>query len=123
MALPILGENVYQNVQGGDNSNVSYNVSIKELDWGKDLHLFRETYQVIIGADIIYIEETFPDLIKTLLHLSDEKTIILLSCKIRYDRDRRFLALLEESFSVELLLHENNRDIYIYSATKDKTRS
>ncbi|ESO99207.1 hypothetical protein LOTGIDRAFT_141991 [Lottia gigantea] len=93
-------------------------IHVRELDWTKSLEEFQEHYDVILGADIIYIKETFDDLQRTLVHLANKDTIVLLSCKIRYDRDTDFLKVLEKDFSLKLVLHEKSRDIRIYSAVK-----
>ena len=46
---------------------------------------------------MIYIEDTFPLLLQSLLDLSDRETVTLISCKRRYERDDRFFDLLRES--------------------------
>ena len=46
---------------------------------------------------MIYIEETFPLLLQSLVDLSNRETVILLSCKRRYERDDHFFDLLRES--------------------------
>lgn len=91
---------------------------VKVLEWGQDLHKFSEPFDIILGADIIYIEDTFQDLLQTLLHLSNEDTLILLSCRIRYERDNNFLDMMKEKFQVEHVLHDSERGIEIYSAKK-----
>jgi len=109
VALPVLWKNVEHN-------DVP-NVQVHELTWGqKNLDQFKHPYDVVIGADIIYIEETFEDLLLTIDQLSDNKTILLLSCQIRYERDLKFLELLRKLFDVQLL-HEN-RNVRILIARK-----
>ncbi|KAK6165491.1 hypothetical protein SNE40_022410 [Patella caerulea] len=95
-----------------------YQIDIAELDWTKSLDNFTEHYDVILGADIIYIKETFHDLYRTLLHLTSKDTHILISCKIRYDRDSDFLNMLKKDFSLEEIFYEKERDIRIYSVYK-----
>ncbi|NXU65308.1 MT21A methyltransferase, partial [Horornis vulcanius] len=74
---------------------------VKELTWGKDLDNFPAgAFDFILGADIVYLEETFVELLQTLEHLCSERTVILLSCRIRYERDLKFLKMLRERFSV-----------------------
>lgn len=41
------------------------------------------TYDVIIGSEVIYLDDLFDDLIYTMRELSNEKTIILFSYKVR----------------------------------------
>lgn len=97
---------------------VSHKVRVEELDWTENLQRYAQPFDVILGADVIYIKETFSHLLKTLLHLSDSDSLVLLSCRIRYDRDTDFLTLLEEKFTVTLIFKEKERDIHIYSAKK-----
>ena len=109
IALPVLHQNV-------DLNDVE-NVQVRELVWGqKNLDEFSLPYDVIIGADIVYVEETFQDLIDTVDRLSDRRTTVILSCLIRYERDSRFLDLLRKRFAVQLLHH--SRDVKLFIATK-----
>ena len=100
---------------------ISPHVRVGSLNWGQELHPDHSTFDVIIGADIIYIEDTFPLLLKTLLDLTEtrkEDVIVLLSCKIRYERDERFLNMLRTHFSVIEVLYDKETDIHIYQATR-----
>ena len=100
---------------------VSPHVQVVSLDWGQELLPDHSTFDVIIGADIIYIEDTFPLLLKTLLDLTEprkEDTLVLISCKIRYQRDERFLNMLRTHFSVIEVLYDKKTDIHIYQATR-----
>ena len=90
---------------------------IQELEWGKDLDQY-PTYKLVLGADIIYIEETFSELLQTLLHVCDSDTVVLLSCKIRYARDSRFLTMMEQYFTVKEIYFDKSRDIHIYQCNK-----
>ena len=107
-------------------TNVEYNskslsdtsLKVTELEWGQNTSVFSAPYDVILGADIVYIEETFQDLLKTLTDLSGDKSIILLSCRIRYERDNNFIRLLKTKFNVKNILHDQNVDIKIYEARK-----
>lgn len=92
-------------------------IKVSELDWtANDLRdSFPLEYDLILGADIIYIEKTFPDLERTLLYLSNRPNCtILLSCKIRYEKDSKFLEKLNDYFTVKRLLYEPGRDISIF---------
>lgn len=54
---------------------------VKELTWGKNLGSFtRRDFDLILGADIIYLEETFTNLLQTLDHLCCNHSMILLAC-------------------------------------------
>ncbi|XP_048775995.1 protein N-lysine methyltransferase METTL21A-like isoform X2 [Ostrea edulis] len=65
-ALPYLTKAVRNNLP--DNFKDKYKV--QALDWRGDLETYTETFDVILGADIIYIEDTFPDLLRTIIHLN-----------------------------------------------------
>lgn len=93
-------------------------IKVQELDWTDNLKDYKSDYDIILGADIIYIEDLFPDLLKTLSHLSNENTIILISCHIRYDRDQRFLNMMNEKFTTKEVYFDKERNIHIYQAKK-----
>lgn len=89
-------------------------ISTAVLEWGQNLEEFPK-YTVILGADVVYIEDTFYDLIKTIKHLCQNDTEILLASKLRYSRDVKFYNLLKEDFDVKELLYDHERGIYLYS--------
>ncbi|NXT08346.1 MT21A methyltransferase, partial [Prunella fulvescens] len=92
---------------------------VKELTWGKDLDNFPPgAFDLILGADIVYLEETFAELLQTLEHLCSERTVILLSCRIRYERDLKFLKMLRERFSVSEVHYDSSKDVHIYKAQR-----
>jgi len=96
-------------------------VDIRALDWSRDLDKYDVTYDIILGADIVYIEEVFQDLLKTLIKLSNNNTVIILSCRIRYDRDTEFLNRLRDHFEVDKLLYDDKYDVNLFRAIKRKT--
>ena len=109
LALPVLHRNVAINAVD--------NAQVRELTWGqKNLDEFSPAYDVIIGADIVYVEDTFNDLLSTIDQLSDDRTVVILACQVRYDRDLRFLDMLRERFTVQLI--QRNRDVKIFTARK-----
>uniref|UniRef100_A0A8D2NJS9 Protein N-lysine methyltransferase METTL21A n=1 Tax=Zosterops lateralis melanops TaxID=1220523 RepID=A0A8D2NJS9_ZOSLA len=96
---------------------------VKELTWGKDLDNFTPgAFDFILGADIVYLEETFAELLQTLEHLCSERTVILLSCRIRYERDLKFLKMLRERFSVSEVHYDSSKDVHIYKAQRGSRR-
>ncbi|KAK7507676.1 hypothetical protein BaRGS_00001611 [Batillaria attramentaria] len=112
-ALEHLREAVVSNME-----NSGHGIVIKELDWTHDHSDFPPVYDVILGADIIYVEETFPDLLRTLLHFTKPATNVILSCKIRYERDRKFLSMMKDFFTVRKIFFDSPRDIHLYSAIR-----
>lgn len=73
------------------------NITSAVLEWGASLATFDPPYDIILAADVIYIEETFPKLIQTLTDLTSARSVVLLACKYRYERDYRFFELLAKS--------------------------
>lgn len=107
-----------------NSDNIQRNsVSVLELEWGvTDLCSFQAPYDVILAADVIYIEDTFPALLDTLWELSSNETLILLSCKRRYDRDDRFFELAEKTqqFKYEIIMRWTKSDnVTIYRLVKN----
>ena len=113
-ALDLARDNVLRN---SENLNTSL-VDIRELEWGQNISTFDPPFEFILGADIVYIEETFPQLLQTINDLSDKNTVVLLSCKIRYKRDKNFLSLLNENFDVTKVYYDKDVDVYIYKAVR-----
>ena len=91
---------------------------VEELDWTKQYDC--GNYDVILGADIIYIEDTFNDLLKTLKCLCGPQSVVYLSCRFRYDRDPKFINLMKDYFSVEQIMYDKSRDVRIFKALKIK---
>uniref|UniRef100_A0A8C2EP61 Protein N-lysine methyltransferase METTL21A n=1 Tax=Cyprinus carpio TaxID=7962 RepID=A0A8C2EP61_CYPCA len=99
-ALEFLASNVHENIPPSQQGAVR----VSELTWGENLHLYpTDSYDLFLGAEIFYLEETFPALLQTLEHLSSENTVVLLSCQIHYERDEHFLVELRRRFSVLLM--------------------
>ncbi|KAG9477159.1 hypothetical protein GDO78_002521 [Eleutherodactylus coqui] len=113
MAMEFLKSNVHDNVP----KDLEHRVSVKPLNWGTGLQHFSH-FDVILGADIIYLEETFQELLETLIHLSSEHTTILLSCRLRYQRDHNFLDMMRKYFTVDQVHYDQKVDVYIYKARK-----
>lgn len=87
------------------------------LDWTKRNNpLFNQKWDVIIGADIIYIEETFPHLIETMKMLNCD--YILLSCRLRYKKDDLFIEMTKDWFNVHEVFYDTSRDVHLYRFIK-----
>lgn len=112
-ALQHLGAAVQSNM-----GNSEHNIIVRELDWTHDHRDFPVDHDVILGADIIYVQDTFPDLLRTLLHFTKPETEVLLSCKIRYERDSSFLSMMKEHFTVKKIFFDSQRDIHMYAAQR-----
>ncbi|MEQ2210033.1 hypothetical protein XENOCAPTIV_007476 [Xenoophorus captivus] len=118
-ALEFLSANVNANLPPQSRDSVA----VLELTWGQGLERFPVGgFDLVLGADIIYLEETFPALLLTLEHLCSESTVVLLACKIRYERDTNFLSMLQHQFTVEEVHYDKDRDIHVYKACRLRIR-
>lgn len=111
-ALAHLNSSIHQNTQ-----NRPWKISAKVLDWTQavDSQGFSD-FDVVLGSDIIYIEDTFEDLLRTVKTLAPDNSVhILLSCRIRYDRDLKFLDLLKVDFNVDEIFVDTQKKIQVFS--------
>ncbi|BFZ18695.1 hypothetical protein BsWGS_21733 [Bradybaena similaris] len=111
-ALAHLNSSINQNTQ-----NRPWKISAKVLDWTQtvDSQGF-SNFDVVLGSDIIYIEDTFEDLLRTLKTLAPNNSVhILLSSKLRYDRDLKFLDLLKVDFNVDEIFVDTQKKIQVFS--------
>ncbi|XP_018516573.1 protein N-lysine methyltransferase METTL21A [Lates calcarifer] len=114
-ALDFLSANVKANLPPDSQGSAT----VSELTWGHHLELYPAGgFDLVLGADIVYLEDTFVPLLQTLEHLCSETSVVLLACKIRYERDTNFLSMLKQRFGVEEVYYEKQRDIHIYKAWK-----
>ncbi|ELK04878.1 Protein FAM119A [Pteropus alecto] len=119
VALEFLKSNVQANLP----LHIQSKAVVKELTWGQNMESFSPgEFDLILGADIIYLEETFTDLLQTLEHLSSNQSVILLACRIRYERDNNFLAMLERQFTVSKVHYDPEKDVHIFKAQKRNQR-
>ncbi|OWK12740.1 METTL21A [Cervus elaphus hippelaphus] len=115
VALEFLKSNVQANLP----PHIQPKAVVKELTWGQNLGSFSPgEFDLILGADIIYLEETFADLLQTLEHLCSNHSMVLLACRIRYERDYNFLAMLERQFTVSKVHYDSEKDVHIYKAQR-----
>ncbi|KAL3999739.1 glucuronyl/N-acetylglucosaminyl transferase EXT1 [Sarotherodon galilaeus] len=114
-ALDFLSANVKANLPPDSQQSVV----VSELTWGEGLERYPAGgFDVVLGADIVYLEDTFLPLLETLEHLSSDATVVLLACKLRYERDTNFLGMLKQRFTVEEVHYDKQRDIHLYKACK-----
>lgn len=118
-ALDFLLANVRANLPPDSQGSVV----VSELTWGKDLERYPAGgFDLVLGADIVYLEDTFVPLLQTLEHLCSDTTVVLLACKIRYKRDTDFLSMLKQKFTVEEVYYDKQRDIHVYKSWKLPTK-
>ncbi|XP_030012928.1 protein N-lysine methyltransferase METTL21A [Sphaeramia orbicularis] len=114
-ALNFLSANVKANLPPDSQGSAV----VSELTWGEGLERYPPGgFDVVLGADIVYLEDTFVPLLRTMEHLCSDRTMMLLACKIRYERDTTFLDMLKQKFRVEEVYYEKQRDIHVYKAWK-----
>ncbi|KAM6893580.1 protein N-lysine methyltransferase METTL21A-like [Xenentodon cancila] len=114
-ALDFLSANVRTNLP----THFQESVVVSELSWGEGLDRYPSGgFDLVLGADIVYLEDTFPALMRTLEHLCSDSTVVLLACKIRYERDTDFLSMLRRRFSVQDVYYDEQRDVHVYKACK-----
>ncbi|NP_001290976.1 protein N-lysine methyltransferase METTL21A [Esox lucius] len=114
-ALDFLAANVKENIPPDQLAAVE----VSELIWGQGLERYPEGgFDIVLGADIVYLEDTFPSLLQTMNYLCSNSTVVLLACRIRYERDTKFLNMLKQNFMVQEIHYGKERDIYIYKALK-----
>lgn len=114
-ALDFLSANVKANMPPDSQGSVV----VSELTWGEGLERYPAGgFDLVLGADIVYLEDTFVQLLETLEHLCSDSTVVLLACKIRYKRDTNFLSMLRQRFAVEEVHYDKQRDIHVYKSWK-----
>ncbi|XP_030054161.1 EEF1A lysine methyltransferase 3 [Microcaecilia unicolor] len=116
-ALKQIQENVWSNVPCQHPAQPQ----VCALTWGQDQDNFPTDYDFILGADIVYLEETYPSLIRTLQHLCSSRSTIYLSSKMRQEHGTVtfFEETLPQHFLSELVYRNDSENINIYRVTKD----
>lgn len=113
--MELLKENVNENLSPLEKSHVK----IESLTWGQptDPNLNR-LYDMIIGADLVYDETLFDDLIYTLITYANVATDIYIAARIRYEKDEKFFAKLKHYFLVDEIFYDQSRDIRLFLCHK-----
>ncbi|XP_017548283.1 EEF1A lysine methyltransferase 3 [Pygocentrus nattereri] len=88
------------------------------LCWGQDQENFSSDWDFVLGTDIIYMPETFPLLLDTLVHLCGGGAMVFLSSKMRREHHTQdfYDNWLPQKFEVELVQTEPESNINIYKA-------
>ncbi len=50
--------------------------AVSALAWGLDHSRFSSSWDFLLGADIVYLPETFPLLLDTLVHLCRDRVVV-----------------------------------------------
>ncbi|XP_038608777.1 EEF1A lysine methyltransferase 3 [Tachyglossus aculeatus] len=115
--LPLALEQIQCNVRA--NVPPAGRARVRALRWGQDQELFPDDFDLVLGADIVYLEPEFPQLLATLQHLCGPRGTVLLAAKMREEHGtgRFFHCLLPRAFHVELVQCDQEQNIHIYRAT------
>ena len=96
------------------------NSNVIQLSWEKkeDIQVVKDKmnnkpFDLIIGSELIYLDDLFDDLINVIREFSDDKTIIILSYKIRLpSMIEDFLERLIKYFEIEYIDYELENELY-----------
>ncbi|XP_072329512.1 EEF1A lysine methyltransferase 3-like [Scyliorhinus torazame] len=104
--------------------NVSFNVApsfkhrvkVRSLRWGRDHHLFPSDYDYILGSDIVTFHQDVPFILESLLHLSNEKTIVYFASTMYYNQQSisEGHLTLSQYFETELVCRYEAKDVNVY---------
>ncbi|XP_037303801.2 EEF1A lysine methyltransferase 3-like [Pungitius pungitius] len=99
--------------------------TVLPLSWGQDHMNFPSDWDLVLCADIIYLPETYPLLVRTLAHLCKNTAVVYLSSKMRKEHEtpRFFEECLPSRFNVELVHLDGSQNINIYRASLRKDLS
>ena len=101
--IEFVKKNVYMNID-----QESQNVHVRELEWGKKediegIQNIAKSFEFIICSELIYMEDTFDDLVKTLNEFSNAETKIIFSYRIRMkEKYQSFMEKLEKLFNINV---------------------
>ncbi|KAG8129533.1 hypothetical protein E2320_016206 [Naja naja] len=112
VALKQIEENVHRNLP----AQCIARTRVCALSWGLDHKDFPQNYDLILGADIVYLKDTYPLLIRTLQHVCGAQSIIYLSSKMREEHSTAlfFETLLPMHFTTKLTFRNETENINIY---------
>lgn len=120
--VPLMEKNIDLNIVGTD-------VVAKELWWGEPLpiefvpssnaSINTQNIDLILAADCVYLEKTFPLLEKTLLDLTEgtNPPMILMSYRKRRKADKHFFQKIKKNFDVITVREFEKYDIYLKQRT------
>ncbi|XP_043919926.1 EEF1A lysine methyltransferase 3 [Protopterus annectens] len=117
--LPHTLKQIQGNVLANVPSTCCTRAKVCRLSWGYDQEDFPCDYDFILGADIVYLVETYALLIQTLKHFCTCTSTIYLSSKMRKEHGTVtfFEELLPEHFNSEIVYRNEEQNINIYKAT------
>ncbi|XP_020368749.1 EEF1A lysine methyltransferase 3-like [Rhincodon typus] len=95
-------------------------IKVRALSWGYDHMLFPSDYDYILCTDIMYAYDSVPLILRTLLHLSNEKTIIYFASTMSfgYSVINSGHQILFKYFNSQLVCRNEVNDVRVYIMTK-----
>ncbi|KAM3877886.1 EEF1A lysine methyltransferase 3-like [Diretmus argenteus] len=120
LAVPQLQTNVSANMPSSGWPSVP--PTVRPLSWGQDQLSFPSDWDLVLGADIVYLSETYPLLLETLVHLCKNGAVVYLSSKMRREHGTPgfYQETLPSRFHVELVHRDVIQNINIYKASLRK---
>ncbi|XP_069773340.1 EEF1A lysine methyltransferase 3-like isoform X2 [Narcine bancroftii] len=118
---PCVLEQIEYNVSANIPLRCRHRSKVSALAWGTDQDTYPSDFDFILASDVVYSPTQFPDLLRTLLHLCNEKTTIYM-CSNMVAREGAInfhQELLPELFNSELI--HTYRSNCIYKMTKKQT--
>lgn len=92
--VPLMEKNIELN-------GLTDTVHAATLSWGEPLPDYaKDGVDVILAADCVYLERAFPLLEKTLLDLTNENTLVLMSYRKRRKADSKFFRKIRKNFDI-----------------------
>ncbi|XP_038673426.1 EEF1A lysine methyltransferase 3-like [Scyliorhinus canicula] len=113
---PELLNGIERNVSFNIPSSFKPQVKVRALRWGLDNTLFPSDYDYILCSDIMYFDDSIPSILETLLHLSNERTIVYFASTMSYGQNmtREGHVTLSHYFQTELVCRYDVEDVNIY---------
>ncbi|XP_042262554.1 EEF1A lysine methyltransferase 3-like [Thunnus maccoyii] len=120
LALPQLQANVSANMPSSGWPSAP--PTVLPLSWGEDHMNFPSDWDLVLCADIIYLQETYSLLVETLAHLCKNGAVVYLSSKMRKEHKTPsfYEEYLPSRFDVELVHRDDKQNNNIYRAALKK---
>ncbi|XP_072239275.1 EEF1A lysine methyltransferase 3-like [Leuresthes tenuis] len=117
LAIPQLQANVSANMPSSGWPSAP--PTVLPLSWGEDHVNFPSDWDLVLGADIIYLPETYPLLVETLAHLCKKGAVAYLSSKMRKEHQTPgfYEECLPSRFNVQLVDRDDQENNHIYTAS------
>uniref|UniRef100_A0A7N0VLC6 Uncharacterized protein n=1 Tax=Kalanchoe fedtschenkoi TaxID=63787 RepID=A0A7N0VLC6_KALFE len=113
--MPALKRNMKRNKQ-----TLGKNLKIAQLYWenGKQMEALNPPFDVVVAADVVYIEESARHLVKAMEELVKDGGVVLLGYQVRSPEAHKvFWEMVEVGFRVEKVKHEDLHPEYAYEET------